>query len=47
VPPALAADAARDPALLAHGRLDARTRRDATADAWREIILPTLAALKA
>jgi hypothetical protein len=43
-PPTLTAGAA-DPTLLAHGRLDERTRIEATTDAWREIILPTLATL--
>jgi hypothetical protein len=41
--PSADAAAASDLELLAHGRLDARTRRDAAVDAWREIIDPTLA----
>ncbi len=38
-------DAASDPEMLAAGRSDERTRREAVRDAWREIISPTLAEL--
>jgi hypothetical protein len=38
---------AEEPLLLAHGRLDERTRRGATVDAWREIIAPTLSEILA
>jgi hypothetical protein len=38
---------AEDPVLLGHGRLDERTRRSATVDAWREIITPTLSEILA
>jgi hypothetical protein len=34
--------ATSQPELLAHGRSDERTRRDAARDAWRAIIAPTL-----
>jgi hypothetical protein len=43
IAPAPRAPGAAEPGLLAHGRTDDRTRREAVIDAWREIIAPTLA----
>ncbi len=47
VPPRFSDEGDAEPALLAYGRLDERTRRAAAVDAWREIIGPTLAEILA